>query len=285
MAIVAVCVAVFVVFGLIASERKDRARLPGRGPHAAAGCSTSSAGRPPSRSPSALESEQGPAAARATRSSCQRGGRALRGGRTDDDPRVRRYLALALGRLARPARRARAAAGRRGPQRPTADARDASSIRSWALGAIGDPAAVPELSRLARAATTPACARRPCTRSARSTGRGARGAGGARSTTPRPTCAGTPALALARRGRRRPRRPCCVQMLDRAHLARAAGPHAGAARRRGAGGGARPRRRSRTRAAPRAASALRDGDPSLKVREAARVALAARVRHSAPRIE
>jgi HEAT repeat protein len=61
-----------------------------------------------------------------------------------DDPRVQRYLALAIGRLAPPPRGATDALL---SALPSADAETRIAV-VWALGATGDPAAVPALQKL-----------------------------------------------------------------------------------------------------------------------------------------
>jgi HEAT repeat protein len=142
MAIVAVCVGVFVLFGLIASEG-----------HGARDClaevRTASANRRWQAAfelSKALQARKDPALAdpRFALDLTQVFEEAK-----NDDPRVRRYLALALGRLgdrrAVPALLAAVTpepAGRPDP--------DTQVYAVWALGAIGDPAAGPELIRLAQ---------------------------------------------------------------------------------------------------------------------------------------
>lgn len=138
MAIVAVCVTVFVVFGLVASEGKSardylaEVRTGGQNRRWQAAFELSKVlqgGKDP-----ALRDPRFVAEAVALFEESER-----------DDPRVRRYLALALGRLgepgAVPALR-RALAG---------DETDSETIiySAWSLGAIGDPSAVPDLVRLA----------------------------------------------------------------------------------------------------------------------------------------
>lgn len=138
MAIVAVCVTVFVVFGLIASEGKSardylsEIRSGGQNRRWQAAFELSKVlqgGKDP-----ALKDPRFVADAVALFVESQR-----------DDPRVRRYLALALGRLgdraAVPA--LRDAIG--------AEAADSETViyAAWSLGSLGDPAAVPDLVRLA----------------------------------------------------------------------------------------------------------------------------------------
>jgi HEAT repeat protein len=142
MAIVAVCVAVFVVFGLIAAEGKsareyvNEVRSGGANRRWQAAFELSKliqAGKDP-----ALRDPRFAAELAALFDEAER-----------DDPRVRRYLALALGRVgdahALPALlRAVQNAG------PDADS-ETVIFAIWALGAIRDAAAIPELVRLAAA--------------------------------------------------------------------------------------------------------------------------------------
>jgi hypothetical protein len=143
MAIVAVCVAVFVIFGLIAGESHGareylaEVRSGGANRRWQAAFELSKvlqAGKDPAlKDPKfAVELTQ------------------LFADSGNDDPRVRRYLALAMGRLGdrravAPLREAVADEGQAG--RP-ADA-DTQIYAIWALGAIGDPIALPDLERLA----------------------------------------------------------------------------------------------------------------------------------------
>jgi len=139
MAIVAVCVTVFVVFGLIAAEGKgareylDEVRTGGSNRRWQAAFELSrliEAGGDP-----ALEDPQFVAQAVTLFEDAER-----------DDPKVRRYLAVALGRLAD--RRAvpvlREAAMR-------SEDPETRIYATWALGSIADPAALPDLLALAAA--------------------------------------------------------------------------------------------------------------------------------------
>ena len=138
MAIVAVCVTVFVVFGLVASEGKSardylaEVRSGGQNRRWQAAFELSKVlqgGKDP-----ALKDPRFVSAAVALFEESRK-----------DDPRVRRYLALALGRLgdraAVPA--LRAALGD--------DAAESETIiySAWSLGVLSDAAAVPDLVRLA----------------------------------------------------------------------------------------------------------------------------------------
>ncbi len=142
LAIVAVCVAVFVIFGLIASEGKGASdylaevRTGGANRRWQAAFELSKALQ--ARKDKALED---PKFAQELIRTFEES--------SADDPRVRRYLALALGRLGDP--RAvpallRAVAESSAESPPDSEGR---IYVIWALGSIGDPASVPELVRLA----------------------------------------------------------------------------------------------------------------------------------------
>jgi HEAT repeat protein len=145
MAIVAACVAVFVIFGLISSDAKsardhlaDVRRGGGmfgvkrwQAAFAFAGALEADKGRDAaSRDPELVKETV-----------------ALFEESKDDDPRVRRYLALALGRM----RDAAAVPALQAVVRDPAEGQDAETLihSILALGAIGDPSALPELIRLA----------------------------------------------------------------------------------------------------------------------------------------
>ncbi len=138
MAIVAVCVTVFVVFGLIAAEGKSahdylsEVRTGGQNRRWQAAFELSKVlqgGKDP-----ALKDPRCVAEAVALFRESQQ-----------DDPRVRRYLALALGRLgdgaAVPALR----------EATQGEAVDSETViyALWSLGALGDSSAIPDLVRLA----------------------------------------------------------------------------------------------------------------------------------------
>ena len=137
MAIVAACVTVFVVFGLIASEGKDAegylrdVRSGGTNRRWQAAFELSrllQAGKDPF-----LQDPEFVAQALSLFEDAK-----------DDDPRVRRYLAVTLGRLQSPEAvdALVEAAGQQGD--------DQTRIFAiWALGAIGDAGAVPTLTKLA----------------------------------------------------------------------------------------------------------------------------------------
>lgn len=143
MAIVAACVAVFVVFGLISSDAKtardhlaDVRRGGGmfgvkRWQAAFAFASALDSGRKDAKPDAELVKET----------------LALFEESKDDDPRVRRYLALALGRMRDPS----AVPALLGVVRDAQGDPDGETVvhAVLALGAIGDPAAVPDLVALA----------------------------------------------------------------------------------------------------------------------------------------
>ena len=142
MAIVAVCVTVFVIFGLVASEGKGaRAYLDE--------VRTGSANR---RWQAAFELSK-VLQARKDPALVEPGfvDEVVRvfTGAAADDPRVRRYLALALGRLG-DARAVPALIQAADPQGGASIDPDTQVYAVWALGAIGDPQAVPTLVALAR---------------------------------------------------------------------------------------------------------------------------------------
>ena len=142
MAIVAVCVAVFVVFGLIAAEGKSAREYVGE-------VRSGGANR---RWQAAFELSK---VIQAKKDPALHDPKfvdelvTLFDDARKDDPRVRRYLALALGRLGD----ARAVPGLvRCVETTGPDADPETLIYSiWALGAIADPRAVPPLARLAQA--------------------------------------------------------------------------------------------------------------------------------------
>jgi HEAT repeat protein len=272
MAIVAVCVTVFIVFGLIASEGKSardylsEVRTGGQNRRWQAAFELSKVlqgGKDP-----ALKDPRFVADAVALFQESAK-----------DDPRVRRYLALALGRLGDPAavpalREAVATAG--------ADA-DTVIYAAWSLGVLADPAAVPDLVRLAAHED-------PGIRKAAAHALGAFAAPEAE-TALRAALGDVvddvrwnAALALGRRGDAAAT-PVLLQMLDRAAVERVQAGAAGAPREvpDAASGDAAEAvlveaaavaARSGDPALRGALEALQERDPSMKVREAARRALA-----------
>lgn len=144
LSIVAVCVAVFVVFGMIASEGKgarehlNDVRTGGANRRWQAAFELAKvlqAGKDPALTDPAFTAD-------AVKVFDEAGG---------DDPRVRRYLALALGRLGD--RRAVPALLKAVDDAAADGSRadpETQVYAVWALGAIGDPAAVPRLVTLAR---------------------------------------------------------------------------------------------------------------------------------------
>lgn len=266
MSIVAVCVAVFVIFGLIASDQKTprdylaEVRTGG-------GLFNVKRWQAAFALASALGSEKNLA-----RKDPQFADDLVKlfEESKDDDPRVRRYLALSMGRLADP----RVVPALRKVLQEEEAGRDAETLiySIWALGSLGDPTAEPDLLRLA--ASDDAGIRKASVHSL-----GVFPSSDARSALVK--AVGDPvedvrwnaAVALARR-RDPAATPVLRQMLDRAHLAAVPGitpeqqedalleavTAAGAS----ADASLRP-----------ALESLRQNDPSLKVREAARKALEA----------
>ena len=144
MAIVAACVAVFVIFGLISSDAKtarDHLADVRRG----GGMFGVKRWQAAFAFAGALESDKGRDAAKRDPELVKETV-ALFEESKEDDPRVRRYLALALGRMRHPAGVPALLAVVRDP----ASEQDPETLihSILALGAIGDPGAVPELVRL-----------------------------------------------------------------------------------------------------------------------------------------
>jgi HEAT repeat protein len=143
MSIVAVCVAVFVIFGLIAGESKTARDY-------LAEVRTGGANRRWQAAFELSKSLQSHAdKARRDPRFAEEVVRAFEESKTDD-PRVRRYLAVALGRLGD---RSAVPALRKAALEPAAAGAATDSETQiyavWALGAIGDPAVVPDLVTLA----------------------------------------------------------------------------------------------------------------------------------------
>src|SRR6188508_2583656 len=215
LSIVAVCVTVFVIFGLIASE--------GKGPRQYLDeVRTGSANRRWQAAfelTKVLQAHKDPAlkdprfvdeAVRTFRESA------------GDDPRVRRYLALALGRLGD--RRATPAlleaAKDSAANGPHADP-ETQIYSVWALGAIGDPAAEPALGELAR--SEDAGVRKTAVHALGSfPGEASRATLVAALGDPIEDVRWNAAVALARR-RDPAAAPVLLEMLDRAHLGAIAG--------------------------------------------------------------
>lgn len=268
MAIVAVCVTVFVVFGLIASEGRSareylgEVRSGGANRRWQAAFELSKlllAKKDPALSDPLFVSELV----------------ALFDGAGGDDPRVRRYLALALGRLGD--RRA-VPSLLRAVQQGVADAAAAPADAEtqiyaiWSLGVIGDPSTVPTLAALTRGED-------PGVRKAAAHALGSFDTPEAREALLRglddaaEDVRWNAALGLGRQGNTAAA-PVLLQMMDRERLATVSGLSAEQREQAilGAVGVAaglpEPSLRS-------ALESLHAGDPSLKVREAARVALEA----------
>jgi HEAT repeat protein len=138
MAIVAVCVTVFVVFGLIAAEGKSARDYLGE-------VRSGGANR---RWQAAFELSkvlQGRKDAALSDPKFVSEAVTLFKDSANDDPRVRRYLALALGRLGDRS----AVPALREALDPNAADSETVIYAIWALGGLGDPAAVPDLLRFA----------------------------------------------------------------------------------------------------------------------------------------
>ena len=262
MAIVAVCVTVFVIFGLIASEGKgaraylDEVRTGGANRRWQAAFELSKvlqARKDPSLADPAFADELV---------------RVFAGAGTDD-PRVRRYLALALGRLgdkrAVPALVQAAA--------PSGDASadpDTQVYAVWALGAIADPAAVPTLVSLARSGD--AGLRKAAVHALGSfPGEDARAALLVAVNDPVEDVRWNAAVALARR-RDPAAAPVLLQMMDRRHLSTIA-DLTGEQREEAVLQAVQAAAVVPDPALRSALEGLRDSDPSMKVRAAARAAL------------
>lgn len=264
LAIVTVCVAVFVVFGLIAGEssgardylREVRTGGANRRWQAAFELSkVLQAGKDDALADPKFRSEAL---------------RLFQEAKTDD-PRVRRYLALALGRLAdREAVPALLEAAREEGQAADPETR---IYALWALGAIGDPAALPELAARARD-EDPGLRKTAIHALGAFPGEEARQALLAGLEDGTEDVRWNAALALARRGEAAAA-PVLLQMIDRGHLDAVPGLTAEQRERAmleavaAAGALASPEVRD-------ALARLREGDASLKVREAARRALEGR---------
>jgi HEAT repeat protein len=267
LSIVAVCVTVFVIFGLIASE--------GKGPRQYLDeVRTGSANRRWQAAfelTKVLQAHRDPAlkdprfVEEAVRTMKESAG---------DDPRVRRYLTLALGRLGdRAAVPALLEAARdAGPDGAHADP-ETQIYAVWALGAIGDPQAEPALVELAK--SDDAGVRKTAVHALGSLpGETSRAALVKALDDTVDDVRWNAAIALARR-RDPAAAPVLLEMLDRARLGRVEGmteeQRVDALLQAIEAAAVVPDPRLRA-----ATEALRDGDPSLKVREAARAALEGR---------
>jgi HEAT repeat protein len=270
MSIVAVCVAVFVVFGLVATGPKDPRAILAEVRNGG-GLFNIKRWQAAYALANALESEQDLRKARSDPRFVPEVVALYREteGGAGDDLLVRRYLAVALGRL----EDARAVPELRRTVQGAASDAQTVIYSAWALGAIGDAAAVPDL--LGLAAAEDAGLRKAAVHAlGRFTAPEAAAAVEAALQDSAVDVRWNAAVALARRGDARGV-PVLLQMLDRERLASM--PELTPEQREDA-----------VMEAVRAAAALRDpesraalerareSDPSLKVREAARLALAAR---------
>jgi len=266
MAIVGVCVAVFVVFGLIASEGKgardylNEVRTGSANRRWQAAFELSKVLQ--AHKDKALSDPRFIDEVARTFDEAQR-----------DDPRVRRYLALALGRIgdprAVPLLRKALALVAEGPIDT-----ETQIYAVWALGAIGDPSALPDLLRLARGED--AGLRKAAVHALGSfPSEEAREALAAALNDPVEDVRWNAAIALARR--KDPRAvPVLLQMIDPAHMTQV--PDLTTDQREDAvlqavAAAAAFQDEPEVRSA---LERLRDRDPSMKVREAARRALTAR---------
>lgn len=267
MAIVAVCVTVFVIFGLIAADGRGardylnevRTGSMNRRWQAAFELSkVLQAGKDPALKDPTFVGE-------VVR---------LFDDSTEGDPRVRRYLALALGRLGDP----RAVPSLlKVANDPGADP-ETLIYSVWALGAIGDPGAIPSLVAVAR--HEDASLRKTAVHALGPfAGSEAEAALVAALADPVDDVAWNAAIALGRRGDARAA-DALLELLDRSHVAKAAGdaPDAMSMEQQDevllqavAAAQKTPDARLDGRL-----EALRDSDPSPKVREAAGTALASR---------
>ena len=263
MAIVAVCVTVFVIFGLIASE--------GKGPRAYLDeVRTGSANRRWQAAfelSKVLQARKDPSLADpAFADELVR----VFAGAGADDPRVRRYLALALGRLG-DKRAVPALVQAADPQGDTPADPDTQVYAVWALGAIGDPAAVPTLVKLAR--SEDAGLRKAAVHALGSfPSEEARAALVVAVNDPVEDVRWNAAVALARR-RDPAAAPVLLQMIDRRHLATITDLTA-EQREEAVLQGVQAAAVVPDPALRASLESLRDSDPSMKVRAAARAALA-----------
>lgn len=262
MAIVAVCVTVFVVFGLIASEGKSARDYLGE-------VRSGGANR---RWQAAFELSkvlQGKKDGALSDPKFASEAVTLFKESGNDDPRVRRYLALALGRLGDRS----AVPALREALDPNAPDSETVIYSIWALGVIGDPAALPDLLKFAASED-------PGYRKAAIHSLGAFPGDEAR----RALVAGlgdgvedvrwNAAIALGHRGDAAAA-PVLLAMLDRAALAKDADVSPAQAEDAALSAVAAAARLDDP-ALRAALETLREKDPSLRIREAAREALAAK---------
>jgi HEAT repeat protein len=268
MAIVAVCVTVFVVFGLIASEGRSAREYVAEVRSGGANRRWQAA----FELAKLLAARRDPALSDPSFVADLVGLFDEAGG---DDPRVRRYLALALGRLgdrrAVPSLLKAVQQDASDPEAPPADA-ETQIYSIWSLGVIGDPSAVPTLASLARGEDAGV-------RKAAAHALGAFDTPEAREALleslgdAAPDVRWNAALGLGRRGNQAAA-PVLLQMMDRERLATVSGL-TDEQREQAILGAVGVAAGLREPSLKSALEALQAGDPSLKVREAARVALEA----------
>jgi HEAT repeat protein len=265
LSIVAVCVAVFVVFGMIASEGKGArehladVRTGGANRRWQAAFELAKvlqAGKDPALTDPAFTGEVAKVFEEASA----------------DDPRVRRYLALALGRIGD--RRAVPALLKAVDDAATGGSRadpETQVYAVWALGVIGDPEAVPRLVTLARS-DDPGLRKAAVHALGAFPGEASREALVTALSDPVTDVRWNAAVALARR-RDRAAVPVLLAMMDRRELAQVPGltdDQRAQAMVQAVEAAAVLRVPSLDEAIRR----LRDGDPDLKVRQAAHAATA-----------
>ena len=263
MAIVAVCVTVFVIFGLVAGESRGAKEYLGEVRSGGASRRWQAA----FELSKVLQAHKDPALQDPKFAESLL---ALFRDSKNDDPRVRRYLALAMGRLKDPRAVPLLIEALDEDSGQAADA-ETQIYALWALGAIADPGALPALMRAARSADP----------GLRKTAVHALGSfPGDESRTALVEAVGdavedvrwNAAIALARRGDAAAA-PVLASVLDREHLKAAGlGPEL-CEETLLQGVAVAPALKDD--AVRKALEKLRDSDPSLKVREAARRALLA----------
>jgi HEAT repeat protein len=263
MAIVAVCVTVFVIFGLVAGESRGAKEYLGEVRSGGASRRWQAA----FELSKVLQAHKDPALQDPKFAESLL---ALFRDSKNDDPRVRRYLALAMGRLKDPRAVPLLIEALDEDPGQAADA-ETQIYALWALGAIADPAALPALMQAAKS-SDPGLRKTAVHALGSFPGDASRAALAEALQDAVEDVRWNAAIALARRGDAAGA-PVLASLLDREHLKAAGlGPELcedtllqGVAVAPGL----------KDEGVRKALEKLRDGDPSLKVREAARKALAA----------